>query len=121
MSKKNRFVVTYKGEGSIYRIFFRSWNQRAVQCTLIIEHPKNHILQGCYKFIGKSLCNVEEGDVFDLREGQKIALHKALKKYDAYILKMVKCLEKESSNLNKQLCNSLGDIITKFNDRWDNE
>ena len=68
-------------------MFFKNFNDRVVRCTLIVEDQEN----GETLFVeyeGFSKVNLDEGDVFDFKEGCYIARKKALAKFEIDIEKL---------------------------------
>ena len=65
-----------------YKVFFETWNKRVVKCTIVEFFPPDNIISEpvTKKFVGISKCNIDAGDIFNIKEGQRIAFNKALRK-----------------------------------------
>ena len=71
MKKNNTKGFKINIDGILYHVYFQEFNSKVVKCMIIA---------GDKIFTAISKCNFSEGDVFDLKEGQRIALEKALTK-----------------------------------------
>ena len=79
-----------------YQIKFKKRNKKEIICEIYSGNcVRNSLYQIPEKFTGKAKCNFEDGDVFDRKTGEKLALLRALEKREIYIEKeLEKYIEK---------------------------
>ena len=66
-------------------VSLRSFNDRAVKCVITQYGGVENL-----EFVGVARCNFSEGDTFNQKKGEKIALKKALAKRRIYLEKRIK-------------------------------
>lgn len=101
-------------KGVVYRFYFKSWNEKVVRCVLEVEY-QNGMLEGTYHFVGKALCNKKAGDIFNLQEGQEIAMDRCLLQHQKFIHKIVE----DISKIKIKQFEMSSESMNRFKDLWE--
>jgi len=76
-------------------VIFNTYNDKVVVCDLTVDD--------CFEIQARSKCNFKEGDKFDVVEGQKIALEKALCKLVKQAERIHKGIEREVARERRRI------------------